>query len=320
LLNPYNPAINRNYSADDSGLQPRYPNHPGQNDNRFFFTVPGLDDNQEVLSYQREQVDRMLSISLSYPNVLYCMDNETSGRPEWGAYWADFIKERARQQGVTAHTTEMWDPWDLSHPLHRHTLDHPERYTFVDISQNNHQRGQAHWDNMQDSRRRLADQPRPINCVKVYGADAGRFGNDRDGVERFWRNLVGGLASTRFHRPESGQGLNDRAVAHLRAARMLTEAFDVARAQPDREGRFLSDRDENEAYLTRIPGSEYVVLFTDGGSVGLDLSAVEGSFELRWLDVAEGRWRPSSRVEAGGPVPLDSPGEGIWVALLERSS
>ncbi|MEW4567337.1 hypothetical protein AB1L88_05665 [Tautonia sp. JC769] len=319
LLNPYNPANNRNYSVEESGLEPRYPNHPGQNDNRFFFTVPGLDDNAGVLAYQQAQVDQMLSISLSYPNVLYCMDNETSGRPEWGAYWADYIASKASDAGVTVHLTEMWDPWDLSDPMHRHTIDHPDRYSFVDISQNNHQRGQAHWANMQEFRARLADRPRPINCVKVYGADSGRYGTDRDGIERFWRNLVGGLASTRFHRPDSGQGLNDRAVRHLRAARMLTEAVDLTGARPDRDGRLLLDRDENEAYLTRIPGSEYVVLFTDGGSVALDLSEEQGTFEVRWLDVTGARWRPSPDVEAGSSVPLDPPGGGIWVAVLKRS-
>ncbi|WP_169979667.1 hypothetical protein [Tautonia rosea] len=317
LVNPYNPANNRNYSVEDSGLQAEYPNHPGQNDNRFFFSVPALDKNTVILPYQHAQVDRMLSISLSYPNVLYCMDNETSGRPEWGVYWSNYIQEKARQHGVTVHTTEMWDPWNLSHPMHRNTIDHPDQYTFVDISQNNHQRGQSHWDNMQNFRSRLADQPRPINCVKVYGADTGRFGTDQDGLERFWRNLLGGLASTRFHRPDSGQGLNDRALQHLRSARMLAEAFDVTRAQPDHHSRLLSDRDENEAYLTRIPGEQYVVFFTDGGGVTLDLSREEGTFTMRWLDVGRAAWQPATEVQAGPSLPLTPPGDGIWVGLLE---
>ena len=172
---------------------------------------------------------------------------------------------------------------------------------------------------MQEFRQRLADQSRPINCVKVYGADTGRYGTDQDGIERFWRNLVGGLASTRFHRPDSGQGLNDRAVTHLRAARMLAEAFDVMRAQPDHHAQLLSDRDENEAYVSHIPGEQYVVLFTDGGSVALDLSKEKGSFKLRWLDIERGDWQHPSDIEAGSSVPLLAPGDGIWVALLERS-
>ncbi|HEY8503237.1 MAG TPA: hypothetical protein VIL46_01555, partial [Gemmataceae bacterium] len=139
--NAYNPENNVTYTAEQSGLKPRYPQHPGGNQNPFFRTVPELENNETVLKYQRAQVDRMLSISLNYPNVLYCMDNETSGRPEWGAYWANHIRRRAKEKGVEVHTTEMWDPWDLSDPLHRNTFDHPETYSFIDVSQNNHQKG-----------------------------------------------------------------------------------------------------------------------------------------------------------------------------------
>ena len=40
-------------------------------------------------------------------------------------------------------TTEMWDAWNLAHEMHKATFDHPEIYSFVDISQNNHPKGQA---------------------------------------------------------------------------------------------------------------------------------------------------------------------------------
>ncbi len=51
-------------------------------------------------------------------------------------------------------------------------------------------------------------QPRPLNTVKTYGADGGRFGNNQDGLERWWRHVIGGAASARFHRPDSGLGLS----------------------------------------------------------------------------------------------------------------
>jgi hypothetical protein len=121
--NPYNPANNVNYTAAASGLQTEYPNHPGRNDNPFFRTVPALDHNVTVLEFQQAQVDRMLAISLQYGNVLYCIDNETNGRPEWGSYWARRIRDAASQRGVEVHTTEMWDAWDLSDPMHAHTFD-----------------------------------------------------------------------------------------------------------------------------------------------------------------------------------------------------
>ena len=315
--NPYNAAHNVSYTAEQSRLLPDYPRHPGQNDNPFFRTVPALEHNEPVLRFQRAQVDRMLEVALPYGNVLYCMDNETSGSPEWGAYWARYIRQAARARGVEVHTTEMWDPWDLADPLHAHTLDHPELYTFLDVSQNNHQKGQAHWDNMQSQRGRVAPRPRPMNNVKVYGADGGRFGTDRDGSERFWRNLVGGMASVRFHRPPAGLGLSDQAQAHIRSARLLADAFAFTRAAPDGALLRLLDREPNEAYLTSAPG-EHAVYFPRGGSVRLDLRDAPGRFRLRWLDVGRSRWTEGRRVEGARLVRLDAPGDGHWVALLEK--
>ena len=315
--NPYNPANNVNYPVEQSRLQTDYPRHPGQNDNPFFRTVPALEHNEHVLPFQRAQVDRMLEVSLRYGNVLYCMDNETNGSPEWGAYWASYSREAAQRQGLEVQTTEMWDPWDLADPLHAHTLDHPELYTFVDVSQNNHQKGQTHWDNMQAQRRRVAGRPRPMNNVKVYGADSGPYGTDRDGSERFWRNLIGGMAAVRFHRPPSGLGLSPQAQAHIRSARLLADDFAFTRAVPDSPSRGLLDREPNEAYLTSAPG-EHAVYFPSGGSVGLDLREAPGRFTLRWLEIGRSRWTDGRQVGGGRVVRLEVPGDGHWVALIEK--
>lgn len=312
--NAYNPENNVSYTAEQSRLETRYPQHPGGNQNPFFRTVPKLENNEVVLRYQRAQVDRMLELSLEYPNVLYCMDNETSGRPEWGAYWAEYIRQKAREKGVVVHTTEMWDPWDLGDPLHRHTFDHPETYTFVDISQNNHQKGQTHWDNMQAQRRRIADRPRPMNNVKIYGADTGRYGTDRDGIERFWRSVMGGMASARFHRPASGLGLSATAQSHIKSARMLSDALRWYACEPRSD--LLSDRAANEAYALAERGRQYAVYFPDGGSVTLDLADANGRWQARWLDIGRSRWTEKTALDGGNAQRLDAPGSGHWAVVL----
>jgi len=101
---PYNPVNNVNYSGQESGLAAEYPLHPGKNVQPFFFTTPKQQNNQTVLQYQLAFVDKLLSFSLRFPNVLYCIDNETSGEEEWGRYWATYIKECAQKEGVTFKT------------------------------------------------------------------------------------------------------------------------------------------------------------------------------------------------------------------------
>ena len=317
--NPYNPKNNINYTEKETGLAAAYPDHPGQDKQSFFHTVPGLKNNPTLLAVQKRFVDRMLSHSLPYGNVLYCMNNETNTSPAWGRYWIAYIREKAGEANRRVYCTDMWDERDPKGPTHRATYDHPEIYTFIDVSQNNHNKGQAHWVNLQWARQYMAKHPRPMNTVKIYGADTGSYGNDRDGQERFWRNILGGLAATRFHRPTSGLGLGEKAQANIRSMRMLLDEFDVIRATPDAEGKLLSDRAANEAYLTHIEGSQYAVYFPDGGAVGLDLSKAGGEFTLKWLNIAGSTWEASKPVRGGGIIPLAAPGQGAWAVLVTKA-
>ncbi len=315
---PFNPANNVNYTQKQSGLAARYPDHPGQNKQPLFFTTPAQRNNQLLLAVQQRFVEKMLSYSLQYDHVLLCMDNETSADEAWGAYWADFIRAAAAKADRTVYLTEMWDDWNLQGPHHRRTLDHPERYDFVDVSQNNHNRGQEHWEQFQWVRRHIDGHARPINTVKTYGADGGRFGNSRDGVERFWRHVIGGAAAARFHRPDSGLGLSPPAVASLAAARKMESLVRLWDCQPALE--LLSDREPNEAYATARPGHEYAVYFPAAGSVGLNLVDVPGPLTVRWIHVADGAWGEQQQETGGSIVRLAAPGDDGWLVVVTRDS
>ncbi len=316
-LQPYNPANNVNYTFEQSGFRPDYPNHPGANDQPFFFTTPDQRDNKTVFRYQQRVVDEMLRRSLPYPNVLYCMDNETSGDEKWGAFWANYIRRKASEMKVESFVTEMWDDWDITSRTHLRTLDHPELYTFVDVSQNNHNKGQTHWDRFQHVRQYVARRPRPINTVKTYGADGGPFGDSSDGLERWWRHLIGGAAGVRYHRPPSGLGLSDAAMASIRAARLLESRVKPWLTEP--ANHLLSDREADEAYLTAQPGEMYGIFFPRAAEVGLDLTGVKGPLTLRWINIALGEWGPSAQVPCGSIARIATPGAGMWAAALTRT-
>jgi hypothetical protein len=314
-VNPFNPKNNINYTAEQTGLPEQVNSHPTRTENNFFWSVPAERNQKTVLRYQQRFVDKMLSYSLRFGNVLYCMDNETSVTPEWGKYWSQYIKAKAENAGVTVHTTEMWDPWDLAHAMHSATFDHPETYSFVDISQNNHQKKQAHWDNAQRQRARIAGNIRPLNNVKIYGADTGTFGNDRDGAERFWRNVFGGLASARFHRPTSGLGLGDKAQTNIRSMRLLTDRMNIFTCAPG--NNLLSDKGPNEAYCLANPGKEYAVYFPDGGDVTLDIGSLKKAATVRWLDIMKCQWTGAQHIESLIKLTLRCPSRGYWAVLVQ---
>ncbi len=322
---PYRPANNVNYTGEETGLADAYPDHPSADRHPFYHTVPGMAEYRAeydtIRSYQERFVARMLSHSLPYGNVLYCMNNETSTDPRWGQYWMSFITQQARAAGVDVFVTDMFDDgWmpERSEKV-RLALDHPELYDFIDISQvNSRNFGEDHWNRLRWVVRETAAHPRPVNHTKIYSAGETGFGSGtpQDGIERFWRNLLGGSASSRFHRDGAGIGLNETAQACIRSARRVEELIRFWEIEPHME--LLGDREENEAYLAANPGEAYVLFFCSGGAVTLDLTGQDGPLAGRWIDVSTGDAGADLQVRGGGARPLAAPGDGPWVAVLVR--
>lgn len=318
---PYAPANNINYSAEESGLAARYPNHPGANDQPFFFTTPAQRNNRTVLQFQEAFVNRMLDTSLKYDHVLYCMDNETRAEPEWGLHWARLIKERAAKEGKVVMTTEMWDDWDLTAERHRQTLDHPEIYDFADVSQNNHNKGRRHWDNFIHVRNYVArEHVRPLNTTKTYGADGNKFGHsDQDAIERFWRHLLAGAASIRFHRPDSGLGINDKAFHCIQAARRLESMVRLWNVSPAMD--LLGECEDNEAYCAANARGIRALFFPKSGEGKITLDAGNSGSPLvvQWINIDSGQWGPKtvSHQPSDGPFRLSTPSSTRnWAAVV----
>ena len=136
---------------------------------------------------------------------------------------------------------------DITAHDHLFIYENPERYTFVDISQNNSNNiptGQLHWDRIQEARILLEKQGvRPMNNVKIYSREDGTHVN---GPQRFWKIIFGGCASARFHRPYPleggpehhyalsfhGLGLHPDAQMNIRSARMFINAIDIFSCVP----------------------------------------------------------------------------------------
>ncbi|WNM56717.1 hypothetical protein [Candidatus Nitrospira allomarina] len=313
-IQPYNPRNNIAYTMENSELAERYPEPPYLNKQPFFFTTPRQQNNRMVLRYQQRFVDKMLDYTLRYGHVLYCMDNETNGEEEWSRYWATYLKQRADREDKRIFVTEMWGNKDVTAEIHRRTFDHPEVYDFVDVSQNNHQSGQNHWDQFLRTRRYLAEHPRPINTTKTYGATGNRFGNDQDGIERFWRNLLAGAASIRFHRPTAGLGLNDKAVASIRGARKLESQIPLWTLEPAND--LLINTKPNHAYLAADRSHAFALYLPVGGRVGIDLSNTTEPLVVRWIEIATGEWGPEQHIQGGGKTYLTSPGLDNWAAAF----
>jgi hypothetical protein len=319
---PYNPLMNINYTAEISGLAIEIDYYTAKlpSEHKFFYTVPELENNLVVRQYQEALIDKLLSISLKYPNVLYCMNNETGEPAQWSAYWAKYIRNKANKAGREVFLADMRRNSNFSSDEQIKLLHDREHYDFFEISQNNANAHQEHYDFILSIRDQIIDDPKPLSNIKVYGGgESAQSASVIEGTRRFWRNIFGGTASTRFHRQGTtpfyhGAGLSDLSQAHIRSMRALTDEMDVFNCTPS--NHLLNEREPNEAYCLAQQGKQYAVYFTDGGEVLLDLSAVEGKFELRWLDISNTIWQESIITEGTTQVKVTAPGKGQWVALI----
>jgi hypothetical protein len=63
---------------------------------------------------------------------------------------------------------------------------------------------------------------------------------------------------------------------------------------------------------------KYVLYFTDGGSVRLDLRGHKGAWQLRWVDITRGTWGDSVNVKGDAFRQITAPQAGGWVAVLTK--
>ncbi|MEX2347238.1 MAG: hypothetical protein WD604_16565 [Balneolaceae bacterium] len=318
---PFNPDNNINYDTEDSDLPVAIDYFPGAEptSHSFFHSVPDMENNELVLQYQQAFIDRVLSYTLRYPHIIYCINNETGEDVLWGDYWIRYILEKANKEGVEIYATDMRRNEHINGPDHRYIHNRPDLYTFVEISQNNGQTvsGQQHWDEIIELRAYLADNPRPMNNNKIYGGPDG-WGGEDEGLQKFWRNIFAGSASARFHRPPAGHGLNELARNHLESMRMIEERVNIFSSLPSND--LLSGREENEAYLLAEQGVSYAIYFPNEGSVELDLSDAEGEFLVSWLNIQQNEWTTENHAEGGEPLLLETPGIGHQAAVIIRQS
>lgn len=317
--NPFNPANNISYSTARTKLPEKVDSHPVMCDNPFFWSIPSQQNNMPVLAYQQRYVDKMLSYSLLHDHVLYCIDNETSVTSDWGKFWSEYIRKKALEKGKQVHVTEMWDPWDMNHISHRESFDHPEIYSFVEISQNNHQRGENQWNNglYQIERLRKAGNLRPVNNVKTYGRAGGQHGGGtHNAIESFIRSTLFGSAAVRFHRPPTGLGLSDTAQAVINSMRMAIDRMEFFDAAPHNE--LLGDRQENEAYCRAIPGKQYLVYFPGAGEVELDLQTSGDRITVSKLGILTGQWSDEKVPVSNGKVKLVSDGKHMVYLVTKQ--
>ncbi len=330
-VHPLNPANNINWE-------------PGTITNAWdYYGGSLLDNNEKALDYQHRYIDKLISITAQYGHVLYNIGNESGLSAEWDNHWGRYIKEAAKKHGRDIYVTTM-----LFAPENgvRRVMTYRDVFSFADVSKNNQDAlgavGKRHWENLLLWRKMIAlDEhgPMPINNEKVYGQGVGTntaAGTEKEAVERFWRNIFGGAASTRFHRPAYrgndfywGIGLSERAKQTIRAVNMFMEEFNIFEAAPYEA--FSTVGNSVDVYCMADIGTAYAIYFPGGrATVHLDPWIYVDKVSLKWLDIASLTWSEEEIIQPEwdnydgthwwGPqriITLTPPDHRSYVAVLK---
>ncbi|MBW3467007.1 hypothetical protein [Arthrospiribacter ruber] len=262
--------------------------------------------NTKVLDLQKKYVDKILSMTFGYDNILYNISNESSLGMDWEFFWAQYIKSKAEEISKPVFITSM----NLVPSTGvRQVMMHKDLFSFAEISQNNQDsrgaRGENHYRNLLQWRKLIQMDPQgpfPMNNEKIYGAADGMgmvgsiAGTSKDAEDRFWKNVFGGAASMRFHRNEGnwGLGLNERAQKNLKALDLFLKEFDVFSSHPYEEIELIG---ASEGYALAIMGEKYAVYLPPGqNALRLDPWTMNESFTIKFLDIETGEWSDEKSV------------------------
>ena len=346
---PWNPNNNVTYDWSDSPLLKE-----GKTDFYNAIHMAAAEKDPVLLPLQQRFVEKIIDevIGGGYDHLLFQIDNESgigNGSLEPDPYWARFIRAYAKSK-ATGFRAYVCTSRRFHSPAPRRVMNfqdwnNPEMrvpivntaFNYCDISQNNGNSGQQHYDNLLWYRSKVLEHgARPINHVKCYHFNwptgvsfQGRTSpTDAEAGAKFWRVVFGGGASVRFHRHtptrpgglREGFGLTPEAQSHIRSLRMLVDAIHVFSMEPRND--LLSQRSSNEAYCLAEPGRQYAVFFTgDGdGHVRIDFAALQSRLELRWLNIAENRWETEITVSRRRDYKLEAPDGGHWIALMTATN
>lgn len=145
-----------------------------------------------------------------------------------------------------------------------------------------------------------------------------------------WGNLMAGGAGVEYY---FGYALpeNDLVCEDFRSrdkswdcCRIALEFFTANKvpfwAMQNADALIGNAKNDNSRFCLAQPGKLYLVYLPNGGSTELNLTGVEGTFEVRWFNPREGGpLRPATptNLRGGAKTTLTAPDQEDWLAVIK---
>lgn len=305
---PFNPEYNINY-GEESGLPLELANLSTETPHPFFKTISPK--NTIVLPFQEKFVEKLLSVSLPYQHILYCINNEFIGDIDWSIYWYNFMSEHAKAHDKDIIIGDM--PGNLQHLPNIQNWTNSKTFDFLDLSMIALNTKSYH--TVIDSVKSI--YTKPVSLIKIFGGEQYDFtGTIEQGPQRFWESVFTKAASVRFHQPPQGAGLNRLAQVNLKSLSMLNEQVAFTSLIPNNNA--LLNREAEEAYcLSDLEKQQFLIYYPGCGEVQLKLPNKHKKATVRWLNILNAQWEETYDIENQEIINLKSPCEGKWAVYVQ---
>jgi hypothetical protein len=159
----------------------------------------------KALHFQEQYVRKMLDVLSPYPNVMYCMVNESSAAKAWSDYWLTFTHTYFDTvwEGAPHLAGEMPREFSFTENFTVEQMVDDPIYGFADVSQYCQGKGLREIQNVKKNLTTFyqyteqTKQFKPLTCMKIY---------NRDATDVLWMRLLSGSASARYHRTLNNAG------------------------------------------------------------------------------------------------------------------
>ena len=283
-----------------------------------------------ALELQEQYVKRLLDVLSPYPNIIYCMVNETSAEKAWSDYWLRFTHRYFEEEwGGVAHLVgEMPREFKFTENFTVEQMLDDRSYGFADVSQYCTGGGLTEMGNVKVNTARFrayreeqADRVKPMTCMKIYNVFA---------TSTLWMRLFAGCATARYHRVVAGlhtppEGVDPvqgqlSCVGHV-AGFIADTGFEPWTMVPDAEVIAAHPGFELSLAMVREDGAEMAALLFCEAAGEEDRAAVltlpPGRFEGFWLDPLSGARTALELKSEGRARPLQVPApRGLHEAVI----
>lgn len=285
----------------------------------------------KALHFQEQYVRKMLDVLSPYPNVIYCMVNETSAPKSWSDHWVKFTHTYFNDvwDGAPHLAGEMPREFSFTENFTIEQMVDDPIYDFADVSQYCQRKGMAEINNVKTNLTRFYEYTektkrlKPLTCMKIY---------NRDDPDVLWMRLMAGTASARYHRtlnnagnykpPEGVDPVALQLACVGRVVRFLKETNIKPWNMHPNHGMVTNHHGIGETLALSSPDKRTCALlsYSENGNIpqerSITLALPEGQYKYVWYSLSSDEKTDPQTIDGSASTKIAMPNNAPYISAV----